>query len=107
MFKRLRNDKRAVSGIILGLVVVLVMLAVILPISLYTVVKIKGSIDALPIFTKYSAEYNASSAPYNASKALYDNVFSAYNIASITPLIAVASVIVAMVVVGFAIKRGI
>jgi len=97
MFKQLRRNKRAVSGIILGLVVVLVMLAVILPISLYTVVQIKAS---MPTFTTNSAEYNAS-------KALYDNIYSAYNIASITPLIAVASVIVAMVVVGFAIKRGI
>lgn len=97
IFEKLRRNKKGVSGIILGLVVVLVMLAVILPISLYTVVQIKAS---MPAFT-------ANSAEYNASKSLYDNIFSAYNIASITPLIAVASVIVAMVVVGFALKRGI
>jgi len=94
MFKKLKNDKRGVTALVLGLVIVLVMLAVILPISLYTVVKIKA---AMPTFT-------ANSAEYNASKALYDNIFSAYNIASITPLIAVAGVIIGMIVVGFALR---
>lgn len=96
-FKRLLHNKKAVSGLVLGLIIVLVMIATIIPISLYVVTKIEASMPAL----------EADSAAANASEDLYENIYAAYSISSITPLIAVAGVIIGMIVVGFAIKRGV
>lgn len=91
--KRFRRDHRAISGLIIALVVALVTIAVLIPIGVLTAVKVH---DALPAMT---------GTANTTTEAVYTNVYAAFNLASISPIVAAAGLIIAIVVGAFAYSR--
>jgi len=79
---------------VLMLVVTLVTIAVLIPIGLLVTVNIQESLPAL----------EADSAAYNASAAVFANVFTAFSLSALVPIVAVAGLLIAIIVGAFAFR---
>ena len=92
--KKLLKNKRAVSGMVLALVVALVTIAVLIPIGLLVTTNIESSLPAL----------TADSAAANASEAVFDNVYTAFSLSALVPIVAVAGLLIAIIIGAFAFR---
>jgi len=92
--KKLLRDKRGVTGMVLALVVALVTIAVLIPIGLLVVTNIESSLPAL----------TANSAAANASSDVFSNVYTAFGLSALVPIVAVAGLLIAIIVGAFAFR---
>lgn len=92
--KKLLHNKRGIAGMVIGLVVTLAACAVLIPIGVYLNAKLYA---ALPAMTG-TANTTATS--------VRDNIYSAYSISAVIPLVAAAAVIIGIIVAAFAYTRG-
>lgn len=84
-------------GLAMGLVITLVALCVLIPI---------GVLITNNLYNTLITGMQQNSAAYNATKDLYNNIWSAYNLSSVIPLIAAAAAIIGIVVTAFYFRSG-
>jgi len=91
---KLFTNRRAVSGMVLALVVALVTIAVLIPIGLLVTTNIESSLPAL----------TAGSAAANATSDVFTNVYTAFSLSALVPIVAVAGLLIAIIVGAFAFR---
>ena len=95
MFKRLHRNRKGITMIILSLVVALVALAILIPVGLM----IQSSLTTITKITGMSATANTTVDTVN------NNIYSAFNLVAIVPIIAGAAVIISVIMGAFAFKQ--
>lgn len=101
-FKRFRNDKRGITGMVIGLIVLLIACAVLIPIGIVITSSLHA---ALP-----NMWYNTTSGTgvwkqANLTTAtVFANVYNAFSIAAIVPFVAAAALIIGIIVTAFAVR---
>ena len=95
MFKMLRKNRKGITMIILSLVVALVALAILIPVGLM----IQSSLTTITKITGMSTTANATVDTVNT------NIYSAFNLVAIVPIIAGAAVIISVIMGAFAFKQ--
>jgi ABC-type phosphate transport system permease subunit len=93
--KKFRQNHKAIAAIILSLVVALVALAIIIPVGLM----IQSSLTSITKVSGMSATANATVDTTN------NNIYSAFNLVAIVPIIAGAAVIISVIMGAFAWKQ--
>lgn len=93
MRKLLRN-KRGVTALVLALVIALVAIAVMIPIGLLVTVNIQSALPAL----------EAGSLAANASESVFNNVYTAFSLSALVPIVAVAGLLISIIVGAFALR---
>jgi hypothetical protein len=91
---KLRSNRKGITGLVIGMVVVLVACAVLIPIGLLVTANLQSSMPALT--------GSANTTAYS----VYNNVYSAFSLSAIVPIVAAAGVIISIIVGVFAFKRG-
>lgn len=94
--KSLRDNKKGVTMLAIALVIGLVALGVIIPIGMWTSSLVFDVIDDLNLGTSGNATRTTLEA----------NVWSAYNLSTILPIVAVAGVIIVAILGMVAFKKG-
>lgn len=95
MFKKLRKDKRGITGMVIALIVSLVSLAILLPVGLLLTAQISQTVNTYALGTSGNA----------TRLALLNNVWASFNLASIIPIVAAAGIIIAVIIGAFAFKQ--
>jgi hypothetical protein len=94
--KRLWENRRGITALVIGAVVVLVTCAVLIPIGIVVTSNI-GTVMA-PV--------SGSTTAYNSTYAsVFNNIYSAFSLSAIVPIVAAAGVIIAIIVGVFAFKK--
>lgn len=92
--KKFLADKRGLTGPVLALVIGLVVIAILLPVGLIIVGNLNTTISAMDL-----------GATGNATRTtLFSNIYSAFNLAVIVPIIAAAGIIISVVGAYFAFR---
>jgi hypothetical protein len=94
MFKKFRSNNKGVTGLVIGMVLVLVMCAVLLPIGLLVTSNLQSAMPALT--------GSANTTAY----AVYNQVYSAFSLSAVVPIVAAAGVIISIIIGVFAWRRG-
>ena len=92
--KKFLKNKKAVTGMVLALVVALVTIAVLIPIGLLVTTSIEDSLPAL----------TADSAAANASESVFTNVYTAFSLSALVPIVAVAGLLISIIIGAFAFR---
>ena len=92
--RKLRHDERAITGLVIGLVVTLVACGVLIPVGLLINAQIAAALPAL------------TGVANTTATQVINNIYSAYSISAIVPIVAVAAVIIGIIVTAFAMRRG-
>ena len=98
LFKKLLKDRRAIAGLVIGLVVTLVACAVLLAVGLLIHTNLGTSLEVV------SAKTVNTTTAQNITYDVFNNVWSAYSLTSVVPLIAGAALVVGIIVAAFAIR---
>jgi hypothetical protein len=91
--RKLREDHKGITGLVIGMVVVLIACAVLVPIGVLITANLQ---TAMPALTG-----SANTTAY----AVYNNVYSAFSLSAVVPIVAAAGVIISIIVGVFAYKR--
>lgn len=94
MFEKLKNDKRGVSGIVIVLVVGLITIGIILPVGLMVTGSLYSTIATLDLGTSGNA----------TRTTLFNNIYAAYNLSVIVPIISAAGLIIGVIGAYFAFR---
>lgn len=92
--KKIREHRKGITGLVIGMVVVLIACAILVPIGLLVTSNLQ---TAMPALTG-----SANTTAY----AVYNNVYSAFSLSAVVPIVAAAGVIISIIVGVFAWKRG-
>ena len=92
--RKLFKDRKGVTGMVLMLVVALVTIAVLIPIGLLVTTSIESSLPTL----------TANSAAANASSDVFSNVYTAFGLSALVPIVAVAGLLITIIVGAFAFR---
>lgn len=99
MFKKLRRSRKGVAAMVIALVVALVTISVVISVG----VLLQSSLsDALNVI---SSKSSSTTKAENITYDVFTNVYSAYSLSAVVPLIAVAGLIITIVVASFAVYR--
>ena len=90
--RSLRNDKRGVAALVIGLITVLITCAILIPIGLLVTSNLQSAMPALT--------GSANTTAYS----VYNNVYSAFSLSAVVPIVAAAGVIIAIIVGVFAFR---
>jgi len=90
---KFKENKKGITALVIGMVVVLVACAVLVPIGLLVTSNLQASMPAL--------EGSANSTAYS----VYNNVYSAFSLSAIVPIVAAAGVIISIIVGVFAFRK--
>lgn len=93
LIKKFASNNKAITGLVIGMVVVLVACAVLIPIGLLVSSNLQTSMPALT--------GSANSTAYS----VYNNVYSAFSLSAVVPIVAAAGVIISIIVGVFALRR--
>ena len=93
LLKKFKENKKGITALVIGMVVVLVACAVLVPIGLLVTSNLQASMPAL--------EGSANSTAYS----VYNNVYSAFSLSAIVPIVAAAGVIISIIVGVFAFRK--
>jgi uncharacterized PurR-regulated membrane protein YhhQ (DUF165 family) len=92
--KFIRDNRKGITGLVIGMVTVLIACAILVPIGLLVASNLQTSMPALT--------GSANTTAY----AVYNNVYSAFSLSAVVPIVAAAGVIISIIVGVFAWKRG-
>ncbi len=95
--RKIFHDKRAVAGMVIALVVTLVACSVIMAVGIMIQTNLASSLSVV------SAKTANTSQAQNVTYDIFQNVWSAYSLSSVVPLIAGAALIIGIIVGAFAI----
>ena len=99
MFKKLLRDRRGIAALVIGLVVTLVATAVILAIGLMIQSNLATSMEVV------TAKTNVTTKAQNITFDVFSNVYSAYSLSSVVPLVAGAALVIGIIIGAFALKQ--
>ena len=91
--KKFKENKKGITALVIGMVVVLVACAVLVPIGLLVTSNLQASMPALT--------GSANTTAYS----VYNNVYSAFSLSAIVPIVAAAGVIISIIVGVFAFRK--
>jgi len=91
--KKLRENQKGITGLVIGLVVILIACSVLIPIGVLITSNLQ---TAMPALTG-----SANSTAY----AVYNNVYSAFSLSAVVPIIGAAGVIISIIVGVFAYRQ--
>lgn len=92
MFKKLRQNKKGVTMLVLSLVVTLVALGILIPVGLLVTANIQSTVNT----------YNLGASGNATRTTLFTNIFQAYNLSAIVPIVAAAGIIISVIIGAFA-----
>jgi hypothetical protein len=96
-FKRsLRANKRGITPMIIALVVTLAAIAVIIPVGLILTSQLASVANT----------FNLGTSGNSTRTNLFNNIYSAFNLSVVVPIIAAAGLIIAIIVGAFAVFGG-
>jgi len=95
---QLFKDRRGVTGMVIALVVGLVALAVIIPIGVLIASNLSTALDV--VTSKGSTTTQAENVTYD----VFTNIWTAFSLSALVPIIAVAGLLIAIIVGAFAIR---
>jgi hypothetical protein len=95
-FNKLRDNRKASIAVVIALVVGLISVAIILPVGLFITSSLKTTVDAMDL----------GAAGNTTRTNLFANIYAAYNLSVIIPIIAAAGLIIGAIGVYFAFRRG-
>jgi Flp pilus assembly pilin Flp len=98
IFGRFVKNRRGIAALVIGLVVALVACSVILAVGLMIHSNLSTSLSVVTTKT------NETSTAENITYDVFANVYSAYNLSSVVPLIAGAALIITIIVGAFALR---
>jgi len=98
MFKRFLRNRRGIAALVISLVVALVACSVILAIGLMIHSNLSTSLGVV------SAKTNETSIAENITYDVFGNVYSAYSLSSVVPLVAGAALIITIIVGAFTLR---
>ncbi len=99
MLRKLRKNKKAVTGMVIALVITLVALGVIIPIGLLITTNLHTSLEVV------TAKSNETSTAQNVTFDVFENIWTAFSLSALVPIIAVAGLLIAIIVGAFALRR--
>lgn len=91
--RKIRENRKGITGLVIGMVVVLIACAILVPIGLLVTANLQSTMPALT--------GSANTTAY----AVYNNVYSAFSLSAVVPIVAAAGVIISIIVGVFAFKR--
>ncbi len=93
ILNKLREHRKGITGLVIGMVVVLIACAVLIPVGVLVTANLQ---TAMPALTG-----SANTTAY----AVYNNVYSAFQLSAVVPIVASAGVIISIIVGVFAFRR--
>jgi len=96
--RKLLKNKKAVSGLVLTLVVALVTIAIIIPIGLIITVNIG---DAMNIVSAKNDTTTAENVTYD----VFNNIYTSFSLSALVPIVAVAGLLITIIVGAFTFRR--
>lgn len=94
--KRFCRNNRAVAAMVIALVIGLVTISVVLGVGLMLQSNLGTALSVV------SAKTNTTTTGQNITYDTFENVYSAYSLSAIVPLIAAAGLIITIIVIAFA-----
>ena len=91
---KILTDKRGLTGPVMALVIGLVVIGILLPVGLLIVGNLSSTVTAMDLGTSGNA----------TRTTLFSNIYAAFNLAVIVPIIAAAGIIIAVVGAYFAFR---
>lgn len=101
IWSRLPNvltDHKGVTGMVLALVVALVTISILIPIGLLVTTEIGNSMELV------SAKTNVTTTAQNVTYDVFQNVYTAFSLSALVPIIAVAGLLIAIIIGAFAFR---
>jgi len=95
MLRKLLKNRKGVTGMVIALVVSLVAIGIIIPIGLLVTSTLQTSI---------TEGMNTTSAAYNVTEDVFANIWTAFSLSALVPIIAVAGLLIAIIVGAFAFR---
>ena len=95
MFKKLMRNKKGMTGIVIALVVTLVALGVILPVGMLVTANIYDTVSDL----------NLGTSGNTTRTTLFTNIWSAYSLSAIIPIVGAAGIIISVIIAAFAFQK--
>jgi Flp pilus assembly pilin Flp len=95
---RFLRDCRGVTGLVLSMVVALVTIAILIPIGLLVTTNIGDSLSLV------SSKTANTTVAQNVTYDVFQNVYQAFSLSALTPIIAVAGLLIAIIVGAFAFR---
>jgi len=95
---RFARDRRGVTGMVIALVVGLVALAVIIPIGVLIASNLNSALEVV------SAKGATTTQAENVTYDVFANIWTAFSLSALVPIIAVAGLLIAIIVGAFAIR---
>jgi len=96
--RKLLRDKRAVTGMVLALVVALVTISILIPIGLLVTTNIGDSMEVV------AAKSASTTTAENVTYDVFANVYTAFSLSALVPIIAVAGLLIAIIIGAFAMR---
>jgi len=96
--RKLLKNKRGVTGMVIALVVSLVALAVIIPIGVLIASNLSASMNVV------SAKSASTTQAQNVTFDVFTNIWTAFSLSALVPIIAVAGLLIAIIVGAFALR---
>lgn len=90
---KFKENKKGITALVIGMVVVLIACAVLVPIGLLVTSNLQ---TAMPALTG-----SANTTAYS----VYNNVYSAFSLSAVVPIVAAAGVIISIIVGVFAFRK--
>jgi hypothetical protein len=91
--KTLRKNRKGITGLVIGMVVVLIACAVLIPIGLLVSTNLQAAMPAL------------TGSASTVALSVYNNIYSAFSLSAIVPIVAAAGVIISIIVGVFAFRK--
>ena len=92
------KDRKGVTGLVLSLVVALVTISILIPIGLLVTTNIGDSMEIV------AAKTNVTTTAQNVSYDVFQNVYTAFSLSALVPIIAVAGLLIAIIIGAFAMR---
>jgi len=96
--RKLLKNKKGVTGMVIALVVSLVALAIIIPVGVLIATNLSTSMDVV------AAKSNETSLAENVTFDVFTNIWTAFSLSALVPIIAVAGLLIAIIVGAFALR---
>ena len=98
MLRKFKRDRRAIAGLVIGLVVGLVVCSVVLAIGLMIHSNLSTALEVV------AAKSATTTKAENITYDVFSNVYSAYSLSSVVPLVAGAALVIMIIVGAFALR---
>lgn len=97
--KKFFRDRRGITGMVLALVIALVTIAILIPIGLIVVNNLSTSLEVV------AAKSASTTTAQNVTYDVFANVWQAFSLSALVPIIAVAGLLISIIIGAFAYRR--